>query len=199
MNIGIDIDDTTVVTVDSMVKYADKYDKLVLGRKGTNGNLGLIKNRYYLNVLYGWNDKEKFDFFNMYYKNVLEECNLMENADKICKKLKLDGNSLYFITARLNNIDNCDTEKLTKETLVKNHIEYDELIINASDKLKVCKEKKIDIFIEDSYETCLELAKNGINSILMTTKMNQEINSGNIPRVYNWDEVYCHIKEFYNV
>ena len=42
------IDDTTVITVNSMIKYADKYDTLVLGRQGTNNNLGLIKNRYYL-------------------------------------------------------------------------------------------------------------------------------------------------------
>ena len=27
MNIGIDIDDTTVMTVESMVKYGDKYQK----------------------------------------------------------------------------------------------------------------------------------------------------------------------------
>lgn len=70
MKIGIDLDDTTFITVKSMIKYADKYDVEVLGRKGTNGNLGLIKNRYYLKVLYGWNDTQKFDFFDMYYKNV---------------------------------------------------------------------------------------------------------------------------------
>ena len=63
MKIGIDIDDTTVITVKSMIKYADKYDTEVLGRKGTNGNLGLIQNRYYLKVLYGWTEKEKFDFW----------------------------------------------------------------------------------------------------------------------------------------
>ena len=74
MKIGIDIDDTTVVTVKSMIKYADKYDTLVLGRTGTNGNLGLIQNRYYLNVLYGWDNKTKFEFFDKYYKNILEEC-----------------------------------------------------------------------------------------------------------------------------
>ena len=62
MRIGIDIDDTTVVTVNSMIKYADIYDINVLGRKGTNGNLGLIRNRYYLKALYGWNDEEKFEW-----------------------------------------------------------------------------------------------------------------------------------------
>lgn len=195
MKIGIDIDDTTVITVQSMVKYADKYDTEVLGRNGTNGNLGLIQNRYYLKVLYGWTEKEKFDFFDMYYKNVLEECTLMPNADKVLQKIKEEGNEIYFITARLTNIKNCNTEEITKNTLKENNIPYDKLIINASDKLKVCKEEGIELFIEDSYDTCKELLENGIKSILMTTKMNQQIDEGNIPRVNNWDEVYEQMKK----
>ena len=64
MRIGLDIDDTTFITVKSMIKYADLYDIEVLGRTGTNGNLGLIQNRYYLEALYGWDKETKFDFFN---------------------------------------------------------------------------------------------------------------------------------------
>lgn len=195
MKIGIDIDDTTFITVNSMIKYADKYDKEELGRKGVNGVFGLIQNRYYLKALYGWNDKEKFDFFDMYYKDVLKECVLMPNADKVCHKLKDEGNLLYFITARLNNIKNCNTEEITKKSLAENNVPYDELIINANDKIAVCKEKNIDLFIEDSYETCVELSKIGVKSILMTTRMNQKIDSGDILRVYNWNEVYEQIRK----
>lgn len=194
MKIGIDIDDTTVITVKSMIKYADKYDTEVLGRKGTNGNLGLIKNRYYLKALYGWTEKEKFDFFDMYYKNVLEECTLMPNVDKVLQKLKEEGNEIYFITARMTNINNCNTEKITENMLKNNNIPYDKLIMNINDKFKVCKYENIELFIEDSYDTCRELMDNGIKSILMTTKMNEQIETGNIPRIHNWDEVYECIK-----
>lgn len=194
MKIGIDIDDTSFITVNSMIKYADKYDIEELGRKGINEDFGLIQNRYYLKILYGWSEKEKFNFFDMYYKNVLEECVLMPNADKVCQKLKAEGDSLYFITARLTNVKNCNTEEITKKSLLDNSIVYDELIFNANDKIEMSKEKEIDLFIEDSYETCVELEKIGIKSILMTTRMNQNIDSGNIKRVYNWDEVYEQIK-----
>ena len=37
MRIGIDIDDTIFITVKSMLKYADIYDKNILGRKGIIG------------------------------------------------------------------------------------------------------------------------------------------------------------------
>lgn len=196
MIIGIDIDDTTVITVNSMIKYGDIYDIQILGRKGTNGNLGLIKNRYYLEALYGWDEKTKFDFFDTYYKNVLEECIPMPNVAKIIKKLKNEGNEIYFITARLLNIKNCDTESITKRTLEDNNIPYDKLIINAKEKLNYCLENNIQIFIEDSYETCKQLEEHGIKTYLMTTKMNQNIDAGNIERVKSWDEVYKKIEEY---
>ena len=118
----------------------------------------------------------------------------MPNVDKVCQKLKAEGDSLYFITARLTNIKNCNAEEITRKSLLDNNIVYDELIVNANDKIKISKEKGIDLFIEDSYETCVELEKLGIKSILMTTRMNQDIDSENITRVHNWNEVYKEIK-----
>lgn len=188
MRIGIDIDDTTFITVNSMIKYGDIYDTEVVGGKGTNGNLGLITNRYYLKALYGWNDKTKFQFFDTYYKNILEECIPMEEAENVIHHLKKE-NEIYFITARLLGIKDCDTETITKESLKKHNIPYDKLIINASNKLQVCKEENIKIFIEDSFDTCKELEENGIKTFLMTTKMNQNIDSGNIERVSSWKEL----------
>lgn len=196
MRIGIDIDDTTVIAVNSMIKYADIYDINILGRKGTNGNLGLIQNRYYLKALYGWTDEEKFDFFNRYYKSVLEECEAMPYASEVIKKLKEEGNEIFFITARLNNIKNCDSEAITRKTLEENNIPYDKLIVNASDKLKFCKEHNIEIFIEDSYDTCKQLQESGIKSYLMTTRMNEKINSLEVDRVTNWNEIYSKIHNF---
>ena len=198
MKIGIDIDDTTFVTVNAMIKYADIYHSQVLGREIAKNSLGLIQNRYYLKAIYGWNDKEKFDFFDKYYKEVLKECKMMEDANTVCQKLKEKGHEIYFITARLTKVKECHTEESTKQSLDKKHIPYDKLIINASDKLKAAKENGIQVFIEDSYDTCKELLENGIKSILMTTKMNQDIHQGNIVRVKNWKEIYEEILKIEN-
>ena len=190
MVIGIDIDDTTVVTVESMVKYGDKYDTEVLNREAKKDNLGKIKDRYYMKALYGWTEEEKFAFFDMYYKNVLEECYPLPNASEIINRLKQEGNEIIFITARLTNIKNCETENITKETFRKYNIPYDKLIMNVDDKLKFCKENDVEIFIEDSYETCKNLQENGIKAYLMTTKMNRNIVDDKIERVSSWNEVY---------
>lgn len=57
MKIGIDIDDTTFVTVKSMLKYADMYQEEISGTSTTRDSFGLITNQKYLNVLYGWDDE----------------------------------------------------------------------------------------------------------------------------------------------
>ena len=198
MKIGIDIDDTTFLTVKSMLKYADIFEEEISGVPINRDSFGLIKNRYYLKVLYGWDEKTKFAFFDKYYKNVLEECTMLPNADKTIQKLKEEGDTIHFITARLMNIKDCDTEVITRKSLENFNIPYDSLNLHISDKLTFCKENKIDVLIEDSYETCKELADNGIKSILMTTKMNTDIETKGIIRVNNWDEIYEEIEKYKN-
>lgn len=194
MRIGIDIDDTTFNTAKSMIKYADIFEEERTGIKNHKDNFGLIKDRYYLQELYDWDRNIKFDYFNKYYKNVLEECEMLPNANTIIRKLKEEGNIIHFVTARLMNIPGCDALKITKESLVNNNIPYDYLTLQIDNKLKFFKDNNIDLCIEDSYETCKEMVDNGIKAILMTTKMNEKIDTGNIKRVYNWDEVYQEIK-----
>ena len=195
MKIGIDIDDTTFMTVKSMLKYADKFQEEISGETTTRDNFGLITNRYYLKVLYGWDDPTKKAFFNKYYKNVLEECTLLPNADKVIEKLREQGDTIHFVTARLMDVPNCDTEAITINSLKNFNIKYDSLDLSIRDKLTFAKENNIDIMIEDSYETCRQFVDNGLNAILMTTKMNSSIEDSDIPRVNNWDEIYLEIEK----
>ena len=198
MKIGIDIDDTTFLTVKSMLKYADKFEEEISGIPTKRNTLGLIKNRYYLMAIYGWDKETKFDFFDKYYKNVLEECTMLPDANKTIRKLKDEGDTIHFVTARLMNIKNCDTEKITKKSLNDFGIPYDSLNLHVSNKLKFFKENKIDLCIEDSYETCRKLTDNGIKSILMTTKMNVDIEDEEIVRVNNWNEIYDEVEKYKN-
>lgn len=195
MKIGIDIDDTTFVTVKSMLKYADKFELERTG-KVNKDSFGLIKDRYYLKALYKWDDETKYAFFNKYYKNILEECTLMKDADITLQKLKSEGDEINFVTARLMDIDGCETEKITKESLKKFNIHYDSLNLHVIDKVKFFKENNIDICIEDSYETCSRLQSLGIKSILMTTKMNEKIDTKDVVRVNNWNEIYDIIENY---
>lgn len=195
MKIGIDLDDTTFITVKAMLKYADKFELERTG-KVNRDSFGLIKDRYYLKALYKWDDDTKYSFFNKYYKNVLEECTLMPDADKTLQKLKQEGDTIHFVTARFMNIEGCDTERITKESLSKYNVQYDGLHLHIIDKVKFFRDNNIELCIEDSYETCRGLTDIGIKSILITTKMNEKIDAGEIVRASNWNEVYEEIEKY---
>ena len=79
---------------------------------------------------------------------------MLPNANKTINKLKEEGDTIHFITARLMNIKNCDTEKITKKCLKDFDIQYDSLNLHIFNKLDFFKKNKIDLCIEDSYETC---------------------------------------------
>ena len=63
------------------------------------------------------------------------------------------------------------------------------------DKIKFFKENNIDLCIEDSYETCRQMLDNGIKAILMTTKMNAQIDDKEIVRANNWNEIYEEVQK----
>ena len=47
----------------------------------------------------------------------------------------------------------------------KNNIEYDKLIVNAREKAPICEEEKIDLFIDDQLNNCIDILKTGISTI----------------------------------
>ena len=198
MKIGIDIDDTTVVTINSMIKYGKKYSEEVLKSGPIIPNLGTIKDRFYLNALFGWTEETKFDFFNMYYKNVLEDCKPLPDSPKVIRTLKEEGNEIYFISARITSISGCDAEKLSIDTMSKYDIPYDRLIIGAYDKLEYCKEHGIEVFVDDSLDVLQELSKIGIRCYLMTSPVNKDLETGKIKRVTSWEEIYNDLQEVLN-
>lgn len=198
MKIGIDIDDTTVVTINSMIKYGKKYSEEVLKTGPVVLNLGTIKDRYYMNALFGWTEETKFDFFNMYYKDVLEDCKPLADSPKVIKALKEEGNEIYFISARITSIPGCDAEQISIDTMNKYEIPYDKVIIGAYDKLDYCLDNGIEVFVDDSLEVLEELSKHGIRCYLMTSPVNKDLETGSIKRVSTWEEIYNDLQEVLN-
>ena len=62
----------------------------------------------------------------------------------------------------------------------------------------IVKENNIDLFIDDSIKTCNEIQSIGIKSLIMTTRLNKNIDVGKIIRVNNWDEIYSEIQKMKN-
>ena len=82
---------------------------------------------------------------------------------------------------------------MSKDWLDKNNIYYDELIVNARNKLEVCQRENIDLFIDDQLANCTKVSEAGIKVIRITEY--NDIQHGDIINKKNWNEIYNYIKE----
>ena len=84
-------------------------------------------------------------------------------------------------------------QRLVKEWLKTNSVLYDEIIFTMK-KADVCKEKKIDLMIEDKPENIEDISKE-IPVIVYDCSYNQEIHNKNVIRCYSWYDIYEKIKK----
>lgn len=71
-------------------------------------------------------------------------------------------------------------------------IYYDDLFC-TTDKVSICKEKNIDLFIDDSINNCTNISNIGIDVLLFDSKINKHCND--FRRVNNWEDVYNYINK----
>ena len=189
MIIGIDIDNTLTEVQEELNKAAFDY-AISLGKKIDDADNPIedIKNN---GDLY----KKKFQFtyeeLKYFLKNIQEEitnnAKPRENAVEIIKKLREDGHKIYIVTARDSEFHD-DPYKLSKDWLDNNKIEYDKLIVNARQKAPICIEEKIDLFIDDQLNNCIDVLKVGISTIRIGND-----NIKGITSLSNWKQIYNYI------
>lgn len=186
MNIGIDIDDTICNSWENVINemctdFNLNYDELSKGNKAYNEVIELTPEEY---LKYA---KEKFS-------KLLYNPTLKENVKEVIDILK-ENNKIIFITARSNQCYE-DAYKFTKKYLDRNKIYYDKIIVNGKEKGKICKEEKIDIFIDDSIDNCKNVSKYKIKTILFETCYNKDCTD--FIKINNWKEILKIVKEIKN-
>ena len=132
-----------------------------------------------------WSKKEnRLDFIRKNLVTIFSDIKLKPNCIDILKYLKDKGNEIFIITARNNEYCD-DMYNFTKDSLDKNNIPYDKLILTEKFKLSSCLENEIDIMIDDS-EYIIDELKNQVRYLLFDDKdkyPNYEY------RVTNWNEI----------
>ncbi len=189
MNIGIDIDDTISETYATLFEYAQKYTIEELKRSPVFDNTKTT-NHFYIELMHHWTKEEALKFWNKYYAKILRKVNIKTFATEKIKKLKEKGNKIYLITARWD-MENHNVKEITLEWLRNNDVQYDEFFMNADEKLKIVKDKNIDVFVDDSFDNCKSIAY-GSNAkvFLMDTWVNKNLQDEKITRVYSWPHLY---------
>ena len=170
MNIGIDIDNTLTDIEKQIFDAANKYTKTLnpcFKFKEIKKYEGFTNIEKFYSKIFGWNDNNINYFFRNPRLEVVDNAKPREYAKEIVKKLKSRGNNIYIVTARTNLYDDMPYER-AKRWLDNNDIVYDKLVINAQNKVKICKELKIELFIDDQLNNCINLSNNGIHTIRLT-------------------------------
>jgi uncharacterized HAD superfamily protein len=184
MKIGIDFDGVMVNTDEIAIQYAEKFADQA------------VKNDL-ANLLTGSpTTPESRDFILSWIYEITDLLSAKPNATEVIKKLRAAGNDIIIITARSVRWGELTISK-TEDALRRNRFEYDKVVFeaNGEDKAKICQENGIDIFIDDSLETCEQVANVGIRTFLFTTEINQSspIPEG-VERVQDWSELYEKLK-----
>lgn len=192
MIIGIDIDgvliDDDTYRLDYMTKYC--YEN----------NLPNIDNPYAYEAKCTWNEDILYDYRKKYFFDYIKNAPIRNFASEIIKKLHDEGNKIVIITGRYKTTEGSEIgEQMRNDTvnwLNKNNVIYDEIYYANCPKIKEVKESNIDIMIEDSPETILELTK--ITKVLCyDNRYNRDLECSNMVRVFSWYDIYRKIKNIF--
>ena len=167
MRIGIDIDGVIVDTINYVAAELSKYLNRKVKPDEVAHNLEKIENIVRI--------------FSEDGERLLCSLDPLEDAVDSINKLA-EEHDLYIISARFHvHYD------ITVEWIKKHGIKADQIIFTeGKGKLAACKEKGIDVFIEDSVKNALELADNGIKVILFSAEYNSSVQREDIIRCDNW-------------
>lgn len=183
MRIGIDIDDTITNSWQYIMPLYSKIFDIPLETLE-------ISTPYYGSIKHLMTIEEYYDIMKEKCDDIASNVDLKEEVKEILIKLKNDGHSIVFITAR--GKEHADPYKLSKEYLDKYGIPYDKLIVDSHDKSIACNEENIDLFIDDSIRHCKEVADSGIEVLLFETTYNKH--DKEFIHMKDWYEIYEYIK-----
>lgn len=195
MRIGIDIDiDNTLTDIENdLMKAAFDYAKSLNKTINTefiesmdDNNDG---NKY--QKIFGFTYEELKFFLKDIQESITDNAIPRYMASKVIESLHLDNNEIIIITARDSEFHD-NPYKQSEIWLKKNNIYYDRLIVDARKKGKICKREKIDLFIDDNINNCLDVAKYGVQAILFG---NKKIKDSTIISFDNWKDIYDYIKQ----
>ena len=193
MNIGIDFDGVVFDFERNLVIEAEVFD-YELQQKGLQNGIR-DKKKFKFQEKYNWDNESKQLFINNYLDKINTYSDLVPGSKWILKKLKEENYNLIIISARGEHTPN--EIKYADKIIEKYKLKFDEINWNITDKAKMCKEKCIDIFIDDRYENCRAVAEVGIKTIYFNELSYTEVeDTENLVVVNNWGQAYRKIKDW---
>jgi uncharacterized HAD superfamily protein len=190
MNIGIDLDgvvfdtERTLRSLTTFINYQNYKNDLV-----DNDELRAYRR-------FNWTKEQDQEFLKEYLIKVQKNAHCLPFAKEVMAELKKSGHKLFVITNRGKTLE--EEIKTTQKKLKKEKLSFEKVVFSAIDKLKFCKELKIDIMIDDYYDNVDNLSKNGIKCLYLRELVAKKCENENVTEVQNWADIYYEIKKLEN-
>ena len=190
MRIGIDIDGVLTDEHRFVLDYGTKYFSEKKIKYKIHNDIYDSEN------IFEVTEKQYDEFWNKFIFYYSENIPIRPFASEVINNLKNAGNDIYIITSRsfttYENKYKAKMQNIVKEWLDKNNVVYDELIFSRN-KADICKEKNIDIIIEDKPDNISLISKDRL-VICYDHPYNNKLTNSNIIRCYSWYDIYDKIK-----
>ena len=175
LNICIDIDGTITSPYHFIPYLNDMYNKSITENDCIT---------YKLEDLYEVEIDDLLNKFHNEYIHSYKEAEVVEGAKDIIGELYKNHN-VYFVTARSESL----TEITTNWLRNNGFSEIDVYLLGSDYKIEKAKELGCNIFIEDNPSNAIQLAKAGMDVLLIDTNYNKEVNHEKITRVNGWSDI----------
>lgn len=181
MHIAIDIDDTLTDTFEHLLPYIAEHYGL---------NEQELKGLTYQTLPIDWWENEE-GFAKKYYDKIMPDAPMKAGAAHYVNKLHAEGHRITILTARTTRFYT-DPYKTCKELLDKNGVCYDEIICSG-DKGVACKEKGVDVLIDDWWMNLAAAREEGVKGLLFIGGGHKE--DEEFEKVCTWEQVYKRLQE----
>ena len=146
-------------------------------------------------------DEEYTEFLNQNLTDYSQNYPAREDASKVIKKIREEGNKIVIVTGRFHTTE--DTPEGEKQRnivlnwLKEYDIEYDKIVFTGpnDNKIDILKKNNVILMIEDKASTIETLSKH-MTVICFDAVYNRNCCGDNIYRVQSWWDIYNCIKNF---
>ena len=161
-----------------------------------NINRGFNPKGYYMEDQFHLSSEENNEFWRQYIFDLLIAIPIRPYASEVIHKLRKAGHKIVILSARDNQYLTHQYSGMidyyVKAWLDKYNVEYDELVINTSNKREKCLSIGLDLMIEDKASNVDDISKI-IPVMVFDAPYNQGCTGSNVIRVYSWYQVYQEI------
>lgn len=187
MRIGIDIDGTLTNIVDSVIAYGQEYEL-----ENNLGNKILNPRSDYIETAFEWGTEIGKKFWRENFAKI-NQVGPRALTKKYLDKLHEEGHEIFIITARSDE-ELGDAKKISIKWLKKHKLPFDHIFVNAQNKGLICKENKIDAFIDDLARNIDSAMDNSIRTFIMNSVTNENYKREGVKRVYSFVDFYREIR-----